>query len=148
MVEMEIREKHARRKRALAEREYLQWMKLAFYRWSLGYGEKIRNVIATAVLLIIGFGLVYPFAGGVETSRSEYPIFSFGDAPMLSINTPGWIETLWVNMYFSIVTFSTLGYGDIQPSNYFVQALAGLQSLLGALLIAYLVFVLGRRTTW
>jgi uncharacterized protein YjbI with pentapeptide repeats len=147
LLEMDIREKHARRKRALAERDYFSWSKLAFYRWPLGYGERLLNVISTSLLLIIGFGLVYPFAGGVEMAEEKLEVYSFGEILTLPGSVPGWVETLWANLYFSLISFSTLGYGDIQPANSLVQGLAGVQSIIGALLIAYLVFILGRRST-
>lgn len=70
------------------------------------------------------------------------------DMPQLvSIPVPNWAATILMNLYFSVVTFTTLGYGDIQPSNAATRALAGVESLLGAALIALLVFVLGRRAT-
>lgn len=56
--------------------------------------------------------------------------------------------TLLANQYFSAVTFTTLGYGDIQPASGAAQLLATVESFVGALLMALLVFVLGRRTTW
>ena len=49
------------------------------------------------------------------------------------------------SLYFSVVTFATLGYGDVQPIGNLVRALAGIESLLGSLLMALLVFVLTRR---
>ena len=61
---------------------------------------------------------------------------------------PDWISILSANLYFSAVTFTTLGYGDIQPASPVAQALASIESFLGALLMALLVFVLGRQTAW
>ena len=56
-----------------------------------------------------------------------------------------WIETASTNRYFSAVTFSTLGYGGIQPATATAQLLASVQSLLGGILIALLVAVFARR---
>jgi len=50
-------------------------------------------------------------------------------------------------LYFSVVTFTTLGYGDYQPAGAWAQRIAGVESLVGALLVALLVAVLGRRAT-
>jgi len=61
---------------------------------------------------------------------------------------PNQISILLANLYFSAVTFTTLGYGDIQPASPLAQVLASVESFLGALLIALLVFVLGRQTAW
>ena len=146
LPELDIQEKHARRKRALAEQNYWLWLKRAFSRWVLGYGERIRNVIGTSAVIMVVFGWLYSVVGGVEVAQEQLPTSSLADAPTFSVSVPQWAGTLWDNLYFSIVTFSTLGYGDIQPANRFTQALASVESLIGALLIAYLVFVLGRRT--
>ncbi len=41
--------------------------------------------------------------------------------------------------YFSLVTITTLGYGDISPTNLVVAVLAGLEALVGVFYIAILV---------
>jgi hypothetical protein len=46
---------------------------------------------------------------------------------------------------FSVVTFSTIGYGDPYPVGTGAKLLVGIESLGGALLIALFVFVLGRQ---
>jgi voltage-gated potassium channel Kch len=43
------------------------------------------------------------------------------------------------------VTFTTLGYGDYRPTTPLGQVLAGTESLVGGVLLALLVAVLGRR---
>lgn len=148
LPELAVREKHARRKRALAERDYWTWIKLAFYRWPLGYGERVRNVIGTSAVTIVGFGAVYPFVGGMEASSQPTTPYAFGNLLPLPSWLPEGAEILGANLYFSAVTFTTLGYGDIQPATPAAQFLASVESLIGALLMAFLVFVLGRRTTW
>lgn len=55
---------------------------------------------------------------------------------------------MFKSLYFSVVTFATLGYGDIQPIGTVARFLAGIEALLGALLAALLVFVLTRIVTW
>ena len=143
-----IREKHVRRKQALAEKDYFTWLKFVFYRWPLGYGEKIRNVVATSILTIIGFSIIYPFVGGVEAGPNAGILYNFNFGLKSPIIIPEWIEVFGLNLYFSSVTFTTLGYGDIQPASFTVQTLASVESFIGALLMAFLVFVLGRRATW
>ena len=48
-------------------------------------------------------------------------------------------------MYFSIVTFTTLGFGDIQPVTDAGRAVAGVEAFTGAFMIALFVLVFGRR---
>jgi voltage-gated potassium channel Kch len=60
-----------------------------------------------------------------------------------------WLLTVFgKSLYFSTVTFATLGFGDIQPFTGFARAIAGIEALLGQLLMALLVFVLTRNVTW
>ena len=96
---------------------------------------------------MLGFGLVYPIFGGMEETKVSTHDFYFYNIIELPIGS-GPIRTLFENLYFSAVTFTTLGYGDIQPASDAAQLLASIESFLGALLMALLVFVLGRRTTW
>lgn len=58
------------------------------------------------------------------------------------------VHVLLRSLYFSLVTFTTLGYGDIQPIGMWARILAGIEAGLGSLLAALLVFVLARSVTW
>lgn len=147
LIEMDVREKHALRKRELSERNYSRWLKLAFYRWPLGYGERVLPVVGSSLLTIVGFAVLFPFVGGMRITSNGNTAYAFRNLFTLPFDIPHWIEILWANLYFSMVTFTTLGYGDIQPASSAVQALASLESLIGALLMAFFVFVLGRRAT-
>lgn len=73
---------------------------------------------------------------------------AFDVLPIILITAPEPVSILLSNIYFSAVTFTTLGYGDIQPASSAAEALATVESFLGALLMALLVFVLRRRTNW
>lgn len=141
-----IQEKHARRKRVLADREYGRWLKLVTYRWPLGYGERPLNIVGTSMLVITSAALLYPLFGLVV--RKQQPgsgaltpgLISYGRAP------DALVYELGKSLYFSVITFTTLGYGDIQPLGW-GETLALVESFFGALLMAFLVFVLGRRVT-
>ena len=54
-----------------------------------------------------------------------------------------WFDSL----YFSVVTFTTLGFGDIRPDPgiWWVKAVAMGEALCGAILMALFVLVLGRK---
>lgn len=147
--DLELREKHVRRKRALAERRYGDWLKLAFYRWPMGYGEQPSHVVATSVAVIFTAMLAYPHAGGFESTSGsvtlEATLSQSLAVPEAITSTLGpWLTSF----YFSVVTFTTVGYGDLQPATEMGRLLASVESFLGALLMALLVFVLGRRATW
>jgi len=100
--------------------------------------------VEVSLFIILAFGLAYPFFGGMEVTTSSATQYTFLS---WTFNLPGWAEELFYNLYFSAVTFTTLGYGDIQPATPATQTLASVQSFLGALLMALLVYVFGRQST-
>lgn len=130
-----IRERHARRKRALEENSYREWGSLALQRWTILYGEGIGRVITASVASILLFGILYPI-WGVNAGST---VVQYGRSSLT--------ESVMTGLYFSAVTFSTLGYGDVQPLGH-ARGIAAFEALLGAVLVALLVFVFGRRTAW
>lgn len=139
-----IREKNARRKRALVDRNILTWIRFSFLRWSIGYGEQYRNVLINSVAIILV--CAYLYSGGI-TSLEETGI----GVPNLIADSPigNYISReLYNSFYFSITTFTTLGLGEINPVNDVTRIIAASQSLIGTALTAVLVYILGRRATW
>jgi hypothetical protein len=55
------------------------------------------------------------------------------------------ITTFLQGLYFSIITFTTIGYGDLYPTGTLSKTLVGIESLAGAIFIALFIFVLGRQ---
>lgn len=143
---LSVYEKHAKRKRALAEKNFTQWISMAFSRWILGYGLLIRPVIGTMIAIIIIFGLLYPALGFQDATTTlffrESQIIQYDSVPP-SLSYQTGVDILH-GLYLSAITFSTLGYGDISPIGS-ARVLAAVQSFIRGLLMAYLVFVLGRK---
>ena len=48
-------------------------------------------------------------------------------------------------LYFSVVTFTTLGYGDMQPSTMPAKFLANCESLVGLILVAAFAVCVAKR---
>ncbi|WP_158293691.1 pentapeptide repeat-containing protein [Halorubrum sp. SP3] len=114
---------------------------------SCGYGERLWRVIYASVVVVVGWSFMY--ATLTEgTSGDAAGLTTEGLDGLSQLATPEGADIMVKNLYFSIVTFTTLGYGDIQPVGTLSRFLAGLESFLGALLVALVVFVLGRRVSW
>jgi len=101
-----------------------------------GYGEKAYRVLTSAVLLIFICSVLY-FIFGVHH-----------EGTILVINPE---NGLWENLhhyaltvYYSIVTFTTLGYGDIAPFGP-SRVVASLEAFLGSFMIALFVVVFVRK---
>jgi len=140
-------EKDARRRLAWQQSDYASAIKREVSRWVMRYGESPYRVLATSLLVIVGFAVLFPLTGGIQEVQEgrtiTYAIDDPDDAPQWWIG-----RVLFKSLYFSVVTFATLGYGDIQPIGTWARLLAGTEALLGSLLAALLVFVLARIVTW
>jgi uncharacterized protein YjbI with pentapeptide repeats len=110
------------------------------------YGDSPWRVVITSNAIIMLFGVLYPLFGGMQLTGEEGQVIAF-DTLLTVPELPTWMDILLSNLYFSAVTFTTLGYGDIRPSGPVSQALASIESFLGAALLALLVAVLARRIT-
>jgi len=122
-----------------------EWFRLAVSGFMMRYSESPPRVVGVSILTIFVFALLYPLFGGMETTPNFLSTqFTFRE---WTFKPSGHAETLFSNLYFSAVTFTTLGYGDIQPATPMAQTLASIQSFVGALLMALLVFVFGRQST-
>lgn len=139
-----VREKSCRRKRAFVQEKRSQWLKYASFRWVMLYGESPARVIMTSGAVIVAFAFLYPVFGGVHIDPGAAPHAFFDPGSYVAIDS-SILETFVASLYFSAVTFSTLGYGGIHPATTITQFLASLQSLVGGILIALLVAVFARR---
>ena len=138
-----LREMNFRRRQAWRVGDYLQAFKLAGSRWIMQYGTNPWRVVATSLVLILVCAGLYPVTGGVQEVGTETAVTYEIEDPT---ETP-WrvlLRAFLKSLYFSVVTFATLGYGDIQPVGQWARTIAGIETLLGSLLMALLVFVLTR----
>jgi len=69
-----------------------------------------------------------------------YKLNSLGEIVSNGETVSGFLNYL----YFSIVTFTTLGYGNMQPTKY-LKGISAVESLIGAFLMALLVVVFARK---
>lgn len=94
-----------------------------------GYGEKPNRVILSSAIIIFLYAVFYYNLDAVASSYFAMKNFFF-----------------WDYIYYSIVTFTTLGYGDIIPKvNTGYRLLAGSEAFIGAFMIGLFVFTLSRK---
>lgn len=122
-----------------------RWAWLALSGAIMRYGESARRVVTLSLLTILTFGVAYPFVGGIEDGGTVYTIQSTSEPSVAGLVTVG--EVFLRNLYFSTITFTTIGYANVAPAGPWSRLLVGIESFAGALLMALLVFVLGRRST-
>ncbi|CAH9051681.1 hypothetical protein PSECIP111951_01617 [Pseudoalteromonas holothuriae] len=103
-----------------------------------GYGEKPENVIRFSLAMIVVCALLY-FLFGVSY---EDQLLQLNAANSISEN----ISALLNSFYFSVVTFTTLGYGDITPIGV-SRFIAAIEAFTGSFSLALFVVVFVKRMT-
>lgn len=102
---------------------------------SLGFGVKPFHPIATGALLIAAFAGVYFVGTNYYENRGYISAAEDGRAAPIDLADAA---------YFSVVTCTTLGYGDFHPHRS-MRTVAALEAGVGALMLALLTAVIARR---
>jgi len=95
--------------------------------WPSAYGTSWVRVLASWLCVILLSTLVFWIGAGIVDEK-----------------TGRRTRSIWRSLYFSIVTFTTLGYGDYRPRPGFFRAVAVVTAALGVILAAILVLVFSR----
>jgi len=103
-----------------------------------GYGESPLRVVLFSIAMIMLCALIY-FAMGVTTGAD---MLHYSMDVSLSENMFRFFNAL----YFSVVTFTTLGYGDIAPVG-IARLIAGLEAFFGSFTMALFVVVFVKKMT-
>ena len=104
-------------------RRFEQW----FYEWTIGYGERPWRMFYWIGTVIVLFALIYFFTDCIKNRNDK--------------------NTKWdpiTSLYFSAVTFATLGYGDYAPTKWWAKLLTIFEALLGLAMNALFVVALAR----
>lgn len=105
---------------------------------STGYGENPLRVVMFSLMIIFCWSLLY-FACGVG---AEIEIMKFSLQQTAAQNLGEFLNCL----YFSVVTFTTLGYGDIAPIG-ITKFFAAIEAFLGAFTMALFIVVFVKKMT-
>ncbi len=94
-----------------------------------GYTEKPHRVIASSLGIVLIFGVFYYLLNALR-----------------SVVDPGMPISLWDNIYFSFISFTTVGFGDLVPKvTWWVRGLVCLEAFSGPFMAGLYIFTLTRR---
>lgn len=87
-----------------------------------GYGTYWRRVLMSWFVVVFGAGILYWLGSGVECG-----------------------DSLWECIYFSILTATTLSYGDYRPAPGIYQGIATLEAIFGTFIWAAFIAIFARK---
>ena len=109
---------------------FLWCMDCVFLRWTTAYGISLARLFITWSFVIASFGIA----------------FSWAPSLMGRENVAVWTLRNWIDgFHFSVTNFATLGLGDFIPWRALGKVLTSIEALLGAVLVALAVLVIGRK---
>lgn len=138
--EFHVREMECKRAAMLREQPE-GWLKRALW-WLMyatcAYGERPTWTLGWALGVVVLFAFLHGWSGLLQNGR---PVVGPGMA------WPSWegVGPWLTAAYFSVVTFTTLGYGDLQAGPGVGRLLAGLEALLGYVLLSLFLVCIVRK---
>jgi len=103
-----------------------------------GYGEDPLRIVGFSMLLILFCAILYTFTG--LNYQGEY--LAYNVEQTINENVNFFLSSL----YYSVVTFTTLGYGDFTPVG-ISRAIAAVEAFTGSFTIALFVVVFVKKMT-
>ena len=97
-----------------------------------GYGEKVGNIFYTVLIVIIACAGFYGMAG---VQYGDYILGFNGDVQEFG----GILNVIGNLFYFSVVVFSTVGFGEIVPINLMGKTIMIIEGLIGGLILSILI---------
>jgi len=114
---------------------YLRYLGLLIAKALCGYGERWERVILSSLFIIGIFSILF-FKYGIIFSNKSF-----------EANTSHFLllKRFCLSLYFSAVTFTTLGYADIYFMDLSSRIFASIEAFFGMFMIALFVLVLSRK---
>ncbi len=94
-----------------------------------GYGERPHRIVLSSIFTILTFAFIQYFFKGIENSSTPSYFLKWSDY-----------------LYYSTITFTTVGYGDFIPkASSLFRLLAATEAFLGVFLTGLFIFTLARK---
>ena len=109
-----------------------------------GYGERLNNIFGTMIIVI----LVCMFLYGIEGVKYSDPINGERIIGFFNqdIEKFGLLNTIGNLFYFSVVVYSTVGFGEIIPIGPICKSVMIFEGIIGGLILAILIIALYKKS--
>tara|TARA_R110001583_G_scaffold165594_1_gene318323 strand:- start:8012 stop:9163 length:1152 start_codon:yes stop_codon:yes gene_type:complete len=101
------------------------------------YCQNPKKVASCALILIVFSTFVFSIVGIIPSGKTS--------SQSLFVDTIEWYKVIWDALYFSVVTFTTLGYGDFAPGCFFSRIMAEFLAINGLFLSSLFLVTLIRK---
>lgn len=123
------------------------WRKFLFVIWELTShcGRSIGLWAGWSLFFAVIFGLIYaPLSCPSWIPDFIQDFLGWAD-PQIHIDAQTFHHPIWTSIYFSIVTFTTLGFGDVQPENGAGVFWVGFEVILGYIMLGGLISIFANK---
>jgi hypothetical protein len=144
IAEREAMRRHLRTQKGNGIKLFGFWI----WKYTCNYGESPWYFIGWLVAIILVFAIIYMpiipnwFSWWPSIAFRDYPFHEWSDGII-----DGVIHNIVAAIYFSAVTFATLGFGDIAPTNTVGRLCAIAEVLSGYLMFGVLITLVSRKMT-
>ena len=109
-----------------------------FAHLAFGYGEKIGNIFYSMLIVLVTCALIYGINGVDYQDRN---LSFFAD----DIQEYGYLKTFGNLFYFSVVVFSTVGFGEITPLGLLNKTIMIFEGLTGGIIVTIFIIAIYRQ---
>lgn len=114
------------------------------WKMSCDYGNSIFRWLVTAFIVVMTFAIIFSLGSGVTPAaiHGHEQMYSDGLTPNLLVSSAfNWFTPA----YFSVVTFTTLGFGDVVPLNFSAQLFVSLEVISGYFMLGGLMTIFAEK---
>ena len=135
-------------KRYVADQQFIRAFKekhpfwALIWKWSSDYGRSLGVWALWSLLIALSFSFVYMPAPIWFPEWMQEVMPQFHQVTVTDSNTD---LTFWKSFYFSIVTFTTLGFGDVVAANTSARILVTLEVIFGYVMLGGLISIFANK---
>ncbi len=125
-----------RQHRFFFQKKYGRWFLYWLWKTTSRYGESFAHWGLTNLVVVFGFAILFYFIGQYFSSPSHEMIRIGGEVRPAGV---------FNYFYYSVVTFTTLGYGDITPISLLEKVVGSLEVMIGYVMLGVFLTILHKR---